>query len=155
MKRSSDASLKGMIYGFHLQTKPEEIYRALLESTAFGLKKIVEQYESSGITVRSICAAGGIAQKDSLMMQIYADVLGREIQIAGTSQAAARGSAIYAAYASGAFPTPEAAAKKLSKSPLTSYLPKAENVRAYQRLYEKYTVLHDLFGREYKSILQA
>lgn len=148
-----DASLKGMICGLTLQTKPEEIYRAFIEATAFGLKIIVGQYEKSGIKIGSICAAGGIAQKDQMMMQIYADVLGREIRIAGTKQAGALGSAIYAAVAAGAYPSIPEASRALARPDLCTYRPIEENVRAYASLFEKYKLLHDLFGRDYKDAL--
>ena len=148
-----DSSLKGMVFGLTLQTKPEEIYRAFIEATAFGLKIILDQYEKSGIAINSICAAGGIAQKDALMMQIYADVLGREIRIAGTKQAGALGSAIYASAAAGAYSSIPAAAQALARPDLCSYRPIEENVRAYRKLFEKYKLLHDLFGREYKEKL--
>lgn len=127
----------------------------MLESTAFALKIIVDQYEKSGLAVKSVCAAGGIAGKDPLMMQIYADVLGREIRIAGTKQAGALGSAIYAAVAAGKYRSVVEAAHALACPDLCTYRPIEENVRAYARLFEKYMLLHDLFGREYKDALQA
>ncbi len=141
-----DPSLKGLILGLTLQTKPEEIYRALIESTAFGLKTVVNCYEENGIHIGGICAAGGIAQKDEMMMQIYADVLNREISIAGSSQAAALGSAIYAAVAVKEYPSVKEAAEKMSKPCLKTYRPEQKNVKAYEKLYEKYKRLHDIFG---------
>ena len=143
-------NLSGMILGMTLQTKPEEMYRALIEATAYGLKVIIDQYENNGIYINSICAAGGIAHKDEMMMQIYADVLDREISIAGSTQAAALGSAIYASVAAGAYPDVKTAAEKLSKPNTKVYTPIAENVRAYKRLYEEYKTLHDYFGKENK-----
>ena len=145
-----NSNLTGMILGMTLGTKPEEIYRALIEATAFGLKVIVEQYENSGISINSICAAGGIAQKDEMMMQIYADVLDREIRIAGSAQAGALGSAIYASVAAGAYADLKAAAEKLSKPDAKTYAPIAENAMAYKRLYGEYKTLHDYFGKENK-----
>lgn len=145
-----NSNLTGMILGMTLGTKPEEIYRALIEATAYGLKVIVKQYESSGISINSICAAGGIAQKDEMMMQIYADVLNREIRIAGSTQAGALGSAIYASVAAGAYPDVKAAAEKLSKPDAKSYRPIAGNVSTYERLYGEYKILHDYFGKENK-----
>lgn len=145
-----NSNLTGMILGMTLGTKPEEIYRALIEATAFGLKVIVEQYENSGISINSICAAGGIAQKDEMMMQIYADVLDREIRIAGSTQAGALGSAIYASVAAGAYADLKAAAEKLSKPDAKTYAPIAENAMAYKRLYGEYKTLHDYFGKENK-----
>lgn len=145
-----NSNLTGMILGMTLGTKPEEIYRALIEATAFGLKVIVEQYENSGISINSICAAGGIAQKDEMMMQIYADVLDREIRIAGSTQAGALGSAIYASVAAGAYADLKSAAEKLSKPDAKTYAPIAENAMAYKRLYGEYKTLHDYFGKENK-----
>jgi len=143
-----NSNLTGMLLGMTLGTKPEEIYRALIEATAYGLKVIVEQYENSGISIKSICAAGGIAQKDEMMMQIYADVLGREIRIAGSTQAGALGSAIYAAVASGIYADVKMAAQKLSKNDVKLYKPIKENVKNYRILYKEYKILHDYFGKE-------
>ena len=143
-----NSNLTGMLLGMTLGTKPEEIYRALIEATAYGLKVIVEQYENSGISIKSICAAGGIAQKDEMMMQIYADVLGRDIRIAGSTQAGALGSAIYAAVAANIYTDVKTAAKKLSKSDVKLYKPIKENVKTYKMLYKEYKILHDYFGKE-------
>lgn len=143
-----NSNLTGMILGLNLQTKPEEIYRALIEATAYGLKIIVSQYEKSGIQIGNICAAGGIAQKDDMMMQIYADVLERDIQIAGSTQAGALGSAMYAAVASGIYPNIKEAARVMSSPAMKVYHPNAENAKAYQALYAEYKTLHDYFGKE-------
>lgn len=143
-----DSDLTGMILGMNLQTKPEEIYRAWIESTAYGLRIIVDQYERSGVPVKSICAAGGIALKDPMMMQIYADVLHRSIHIAGTTQAAALGSAIYAAVAAGVYDDVPSAAKALSASCVKTYEPNAEKGVVYDALYREYATLYDYFGRE-------
>ena len=145
-----NSNLSGLILGMTLATKPEEIYRALIEATAYGLKVIVEQYENSGIKIKSICAAGGIAQKDEMMMQIYADVLDREIRIAGSTQAGALGSAIYASVAAGVYADVKAAAKKLSKPDVKVYKPINKNANTYKLLYREYKILHDYFGKENK-----
>ncbi len=142
-----NANLKGLILGLNLQTKPEEIYRALIEATAYGTRVIVEQYEQNGIEIKSICAAGGIAQKDEMMMQIYADVLGREIRIASSTQAGALGSAIYASVASRIYPDVKTAAKQLAKPDLKVYKPNEEDHIAYSKLYAEYKKLHDYFGK--------
>jgi L-ribulokinase len=144
----NDASLTGMISGFTLRTKPEEIYRALIEATAFGLRVIVEQYERFGVAIRSVCAAGGISQKNDLLMQIYADVLNRDIRIAGSGQAAALGSAIYAAVAAGYYPSVKDAAAHMAPPDIKKFTPIADHVQAYDRLYSKYKRLHDTFGRQ-------
>lgn len=143
-----NSKLSGLILGMSLQTKPEDIYRALIEATAYGLRVVVEQYERCGISIGGICASGGIALKDEMMMQIYADVLDREIRVAATTQAAALGSAVYASVAAGVYPDVSTAAKKISKPSAITYSPIAENVRKYDVLYEKYKQLHDYFGKE-------
>ena len=141
-----NSNLKGMILGLDLQTKPEEIYRAIIESTAFGARVIVEQYEKSGIAIKRISAAGGIAQKDEMMMQIYADVLGREIRIVGTAQAGALGSAIYASVAAGVFSSVAEASARLSKPACRVFYPNEKNQAVYNGLYREYKKLHDYFG---------
>ncbi|MBQ7336602.1 MAG: ribulokinase [Clostridia bacterium] len=149
-----NSDLRGMILGLNLQTRPEQIYRALIEATAYGLRIIMEQYEKSGIPVNRICAAGGIAKKDGMMMQIYADVLNREIAVADSTQAAALGSAMYASVAAGAYPNIQAAAEKLSKPCSRTYLPDAQNAAVYDLLYREYKTLHDYFGKENAVMLR-
>ena len=145
-----NSDLTGMVLGMTLGTRPEEIYRTLIEATAYGFKVIVEQYENSGITIKSICAAGGIVQKDEMMMQIYADVLDREIRIAGSTQAGALGSAIYASVAANIYTDVKTAASKLSKPDIKIYKPVSENAKKYKLLYKEYKILHDYFGKENK-----
>ncbi len=144
----ADFDLSGMILGLTLTSRPEEIYRAIIEGTAYGARVILEHYESNGVEIRRICAAGGIAHKDELLMQIYADVLGREISVGARAQAGAFGSAIYAAAAAGIFPSVTEGAKVFSKPDVRVYRPDAENHRIYSRLYAEYKTLHDYFGKE-------
>ena len=148
-------NLSGMIVGMTLTTRPEEIYRALLESTAFSTRMIVDNFVKSGIPVGEIIATGGIALKDELMMQIYADVTGREIRIAGSAQAAALGSAILAAAAAGAFPTVKEAAAAMScvRQDLC-YRPDPEAHARYEELYAEYVLLHDYFGRGENDVMK-
>ncbi len=141
-----DASLSGMVLGLTLNTKPEEIYRAYIEATAFGTKMILDTFSEGDVKINDIYAAGGIAQKDELMMQIYADVLGRDINISASTQAGARGSAIYAAVAAGLFPTLESAVQGLSVGTSRTYSPIQENVEAYKELYQEYLTLYRYFG---------
>lgn len=142
-----DSGLTGLLVGMKLTTRPEEIYRALIEATAFGLRRIVEQYERGGLAVERIVAGGGIAQKDAMMMQIYADVLGRPIGIGATAQAAALGSAMYGAVAGGLYPDIRVASRQLARPPLRTYEPNADAHRVYSELYAEYLRLYDLFGR--------
>jgi len=142
--------LSGLILGMNMQTRPEEIYRALIEATAFGLRVIVENYEQHGVAIGDICAAGGIAMKDPMLMQIYADVLNRTMTVGDSDQAGALGSAMYAAVAAGAFPDIATAAARYAKPVKATYTPKAENVAIYDALYTEYRKLHDYFGMENK-----
>ena len=143
----ADSSLTGMICGLTLKTKPEEIYRALLEATAFGARVIFEQYENFGIKIGKVTAAGGISGKDELMMQIYADVLKKDVHIAASALSGALGSAVYAAAAGGAFPSIKAASQALAKPAARVFHPIEENSLKYDILYEKYKSLHDYFGK--------
>lgn len=140
--------LSGMILGLNLQTRPEEIYRALIESTAYGLRVIVENYEACDVPIGNICAAGGIALKNPLLMQIYADVLGRTLTVSGCAQAGARGSSLYAAVAAGVFPDIWQAAEACALPAVATYEPQEENVQIYNKLFAEYKVLHDYFGKE-------
>lgn len=140
--------LSGMILGLNLQTRPEEIYRALIESTAYGLRVIVENYEKNGVAIGDICAAGGIALKNPMLMQIYADVLGRTIAVSGCTQAGARGSALYGAVAAGLFPNIFRAAEHCALPAVAVYTPIEAHVEVYHKLFAEYRRLHDYFGKE-------
>ena len=139
-----DARLSGVILGLTLATKPEHIYRALLESTAYGTKMILD---TLAFPVHTIKVAGGIANKNALMMQIYADVLGIEIGVCQSTQAGALGSAIYGAVAAGVYPDFASAAKVMGAPVAKIYTPNPENQKAYEKLYAEYVTLHDYFGR--------
>ncbi len=144
----NDSELSGMLLGLTLQTKPEEIYRAWIESTAYGTRAILDTMRESGIAVSRIVAAGGIAQKDEMMMQILADVTGCEVGIAGSTQAGARGSAIYAAVAGGLYSDLAAAVKALAVPEIRTYTPNPEHGRIYDALYTEYMTLYRYFGKE-------
>lgn len=141
-------NLSGMLLGLNLQTRPEEIYRALIEGTAYGLRVIVENFETHGVKIGDICAAGGIAMKNPMLMQIYADVLGRTLTVGGSAQAGARGSAMYAAVVAGAQPDLVTAAEKYALPTTAEYRPIPENAAVYDKLYAEYKKLHDYFGKE-------
>jgi len=136
-----------MLCGITMRTRPEEIYRALLESTVFGARVIFEQHEKFGISINGVTAAGGIANKNPLLMQIYADVLNKDIRIAKSTQSGALGSAVYAAAAAGVYPSIEAASKAYAKPVEKVYKPNSENVEKYKKLYQKYRYLHDYFSK--------
>ncbi len=151
----ADSDLTGAIFGLSLATRPEEIYRALIEATAFGTKAIVDLYESHGVSVREIFAAGGIAQKNAFLMQVYADVLGKPIRVSGCKQAGSTGSAIIAAAACGHYPTLQAAAAVLGDPCEKEYVPDLKNTAKYALLYAEYQRLTDYFGRGGNNILKT
>ncbi|MDP4133817.1 MAG: ribulokinase [Bacillota bacterium] len=150
----SDSDLTGLILGFKLTTKPEEIYRALIESTAYGTKVIIDNYEENGINIIEIFAAGGIAEKDEMTMQIYSDVMNKEIRISASSQSCALGSAMFGAVAGGAFGNIKEAASIMARVKDVLYKPIPENVRLYEKLYNEYKILHDYFGKGGNDIMK-
>jgi len=150
----SDSELSGMILGYSLRTKPEEIYRALIEATAFGTKVILDAFESAGQTISELYAAGGIASKDPMLMQIYADVTGKVIRVSDNSQACALGSAILGSVAAGAFETISQACENMAQPCSKVYYPIPENVAPYAALYSEYKLLHDYFGRGENDVMK-
>jgi L-ribulokinase len=141
-----DHDLSGLLVGLTLTTRPEDVYRALLESTAFGARVIVETFAASGVPVTEFIVTGGL-QKNRLLMQIYADVLGMPLSVVTSTQGPALGSALHAAVAAGAYPDVPTAAKAMGHREQAAFTPIAENVEAYDRLYAVYRELHDHFGR--------
>ncbi|GAA3584028.1 ribulokinase [Nonomuraea rosea] len=140
-----DHNLSGVIIGQTLATKPEDVYRALIESTAFGARMIVETFEKSGVPVEEFVVAGGLL-KNRFLMQVYADVLRRPLSVIGSDQGPALGSAIHAAVAAGAYPGIEEAAAAMGKRTEAAYVPDQASADAYDRLYAEYRRLHDFFG---------
>ena len=140
-----DHHLSGVIAGLTLATQPFEIYKALIEATAYGTRKIVETFEAAGVPVTELVAAGGL-KRNPLVMQIYADVLRRPFAVATSEQAPALGSAIHAAVAAGAYPDVATAAEAMGKVEKDVWKPIAANVDVYDRLYAEYSMLHDYFG---------
>lgn len=146
----NDTTLSGAMFGFTLATKPEEIYRALIEAVAFGTKVIVDLFENGGIKISECYAGGGIAVKNKLLMQIFADVTGKEIKVTDCVQAGAVGSAILAASAAEVCDTMESTVKKLSKPCATVYKPNITNTEKYKNAYERYKKFSELFAKEIK-----
>lgn len=140
-----DHNLSGVIVGQTLATKPEDVYRALIESTAFGARMIVETFEKSGVPVEEFIVAGGLL-KNPFLMQVYADVLRRPLSVIGSDQGPALGSAIHAAVAAGAYPDIEAASAAMGKRTEAAYVPDVARADAYDRLYTQYKLLHETFG---------
>jgi len=153
-----DADLTGVLLGCTLNTKPEEIYRALIEATAYGTNMIIETFESNGVPIKELYACGGIAEKDEFMMQIYADVTNREIRISASPQTVALGSAMFGAVAAGkakgGYDSIFDAAKRMSKVKDEYYKPIPENVEIYKKLYAEYKILHDYFGRGANDVMK-
>ena len=154
----ADGGLSGLLVGCTLQTKPEDIYRALIEATAVGTRKIIETFDEYGVPVEEIIMAGGIARKNPFIMQTYANVTGRTIQIAGSEQNAALSSAIWAALAAGSekggYDDTVLAAEKMGKLMDTVYVPNPEAKRRYDILYKEYIMLHDYFGRGGNNVMK-
>ncbi len=141
-----DHDLSGVVLGLTLATRPEEIYRALVEATAFGTRKIVETLVDSGVPVDEFVAAGGLL-KNKWLMQTYADVLRRPITVLTSEQGPALGSAIHAAVAAGAYPDIQTASEAMGKVERAAYTPDEQRADAYDELYAIYAELHDHFGR--------
>jgi L-ribulokinase len=141
-----DHDLSGLVVGLTLATKPEEVYLALLESTAFGTRTIIESFERSGVPVSEFVVAGGLLQ-NAFLMQLYADVIRLPISINTSDQGPALGSAIHAAVAAGAYPDIRVAAKAMGRIERAVYRPEERRAAAYDRLYSEYSTLHDYFGR--------
>lgn len=141
-----DPLLSGLLVGQTLHTTRAEIYRALIEATAFGARAIIERLEEFGVPVQRVVCAGGIAEKNPMLMQIYADVTGCTMQVAGSTQACALGSAVAAAVVAGVYKDYPAAQKAMTSLKPVSYRPKPANRRVYDKLYQLYRQLHDAFG---------
>ena len=153
-----DVDLTGLLLGATLATKPEEIYRALIEATAYGTRIIIETLEGNGVPVNEIVATGGLPDRNKLLMQIYADVTGRPIHIADTSQGGALGSAMHGAVAAGreagGYDSILEASKHMARLRDEAYHPIAENKAVYDRLYAEYVTLHDYFGRGANDVMK-
>ena len=140
-----DHELSGLILGLTLQTRPEQVYRALVEATAFGTKKIIETFNRSGVPVQEFIAAGGLI-KNEFLMQIYADILNMPIKLIASSQGPALGSAIHAAVAAGAYADVVQAAASMGGVQERVYMPNLENTQTYAELYAIYDELYEQFG---------
>lgn len=154
----SDTELTGLMLGMTLSTKPEEMYRALIESAAYGMRIIMDNFEENGIATKEFYVCGGIAKKNPMLMQIYADVLGREMFISASNQGPAVGAAIWstlaAGSAAGGYDTIAEAAAHMGHVEPETYKPVPENVAAYERLYAEFKILHDYFGRGANDVMK-
>jgi len=147
-----DHDLSAVVVGQTLATRPEDTYRALVEATAFGTRRIVAALEESGVPVTEYVAAGGLL-RNRFLMQVYSDVLRRPLSVALSSQGPALGSAIHAAVAAGAYPDIPAAAAAMGRRRAGEYEPDQERADRYDAMYAEYVELHDYFGRGANDVL--
>lgn len=153
-----DVDLTGMLLGMTLNTKPEEIYRALIEAIAFGTRKIIQAFEDRDVAVNELYACGGLPDKNKLLMQIFSDATGREIRIAKSGQASALGSAMFGAVVAGkergGYDSIVEAAKNMAHLRDEVYRPNADNVEIYNNLYAEYDLLYEYFGRKGNDVMK-
>jgi L-ribulokinase len=147
-----DAGLSGLIVGLTLATRPPEVYRALMEATAFGTRTIIENFEAAGVPVTELVVAGGLL-RNAVLMQIYADVIRRPLSLIDSELGPALGSAIHAAVAAGLHPDVPAAATAMGKRRAGVYTPDPARADAYDALYAEYVTLHDHFGRGANEVM--
>jgi L-ribulokinase len=147
----ADADLSGVIAGMTLQTSAAEIYRALLESTAFGNRAVLDNFRDNGFHIDEIVACGGIAEKSPLLMQLFADSTGLPVSVPASPQVPARGSAMFGAVAAGAsgggFASVQEAASALRPGIARTFSPSPAAVPTYEAVYEVWKGLHDILGR--------
>lgn len=153
-----DFNLNGMMIGMNLQTKPEEMYLALIEATAYGTRMIIDSFENAGVPVEEIVLGGGIPKKNAMLVQVYADICRRNIRIASSANASALGAAILGIAAademvSGYHNANEAAAK-LGKIEADIYRPNEKNALVYDKLYAEYQALHEYFGKGMNDVMK-
>ena len=154
-----DVDLTGLLLGATLATKAEEIYRALIEATAFGTRVIVDAFEAHGVPVNELVACGGLPEKNRLLMQIYSDVTGREFKVTASKQTPALGSAMFGAVAAGlgagGYDTIIEAARHMARLKEETYTPIPEHQAVYHELYAEYVRLHDYFGRGGNNVMKT
>jgi L-ribulokinase len=151
-----DQRLTGMLVGQTLYTKPAEIYRALVEATAFGALTIINRFEEYGVKIDEVINCGGIAEKNAFIMQLYADVTGRPMKISRSAQTPALGSAVAAAVVAGAYRDFSSAQNAMTGLKEKVYHPNPEAHAVYKELYAIYRTLHDAFGtKEWQGNLFA
>ena len=153
-----DVDLSGLFIGATLGTQPEDIYRALIEATAFGTRVIIEAFEKNGVPVNELVACGGLPGKNKMLMQIYADVTGRTISISAARQTPALGSAMFGAVAAGSraggYDTIFEAAQHMARLRDDVYQPIPAHQKIYDRLFAEYVRLHDYFGRGENNVMK-
>ena len=151
----ADADLTGAIFGLNLQSSPAEIYRALLESIAFGNRRIMDNFEEHGMPLEQIVACGGIAEKSPLMMQLVADISGRPVVVLASSEIPARGAALFGGLAAGAFGDLAEAVERDSARDARTYTPDPAAKEVYDRVYAIYRELYEVLGRSHSQWLHG
>jgi L-ribulokinase len=153
-----DVDLTGLLIGTTLATAPEDIYRALIEATAYGTRVIVEAFEKHGVPIHELVACGGLPEKSPLLMQIYSDVTGRPFKVSASKQTPALGSAMFGAVAAGkaagGYDSIVDAAKTMAHLKDEVYRPIPEHQAVYESLFAEYVQLHDLFGRGQNDVMK-
>jgi L-ribulokinase len=155
-----DVDLTGMLLGATLATQAPEIYRALIEATAFGTRVIVEAFDKNGVPVNELVACGGLPEKNKLLMQIYADVTGREIKVTASKQTPALGSAMHGAVAAGTrggaggYDSIFDAARKMARLKKETFKPIPAHQQVYEKLYADYVTLYDYLGRGANDVMK-
>ena len=153
-----DVELSGLLVGATLATRPPDIYRALLEATAFGTRAIIESLDSAGVAVNSVVACGGLPDRSPLLMQLSADITGREFHVAASAQAPALGAAMYGAVAAGAaaggYETIGDAAARMVRPHARTFRPNPAARPVYDELFAEYMGLHDHFGRGGNDVMR-
>jgi L-ribulokinase len=154
-----DVDLTGLLLGTTLATKAEEIYCALIESTAYGTRVIVDTFQKNGVPIHELVACGGLPEKNKLLMQIYADVTGREIKVTASKQTPALGSAMFGAVAAGkaagGYDSIYNAAQTMAHLKAETFKPIPENQKVYEKLFAEYLRLHDYFGRGENNVMKT
>jgi L-ribulokinase len=154
-----DAGVMGLLIGATLATTPEEIYRALVEATAFGTRVIVETFQRHGVSIHEIVACGGLAEKSPMIMQIYADVVGLPFRVSASDQTSALGSAMFGAVAAGVdaggHATIQDASRAMTRLKDILYQPIPTHQATYDVLYHEYVRLHDYFGRGENDVMKT
>jgi L-ribulokinase len=153
-----DVDLTGLLLGATLATRPEDIYRALIEATAYGTRMIIDTFQKSGVIVDEIVTCGGLPERNKLLMQIYADVTGREIKVSASQQTPALGSAMFGAVAAGremgGYDSIFEAAQHMAQLKEEKFVPIDEHKAVYDRLYAEYARLHDYLGRSENDVMK-
>ncbi|MFN8486083.1 MAG: ribulokinase [Caldilineaceae bacterium] len=149
-----DVELSGLLVGATLATTALDIYRALIEATAFGTREIIEAFTRSGVPVNTVVAAGGLPDRNPLMMQIYADVNNREFRVIRSALGGALGAAMHGAVAAGGYKDIFAAEKKMGGLKDVVYRPIPENTKIYDQLYADYSTLYTYFGRGQNDVMK-